>query len=307
MDLEHDAEWEIAQTLSFVYARNAMVATLTIVLLEYFQLFELESVYIWSSKWTPSKVLFVISRYLPLVYATLWVYWNSAPPDTSTFTCRSLFGASTATLIVGTLCADAVLYLRLRAVSKNARVTGIVLAINYTVVAVLCLAGLALFLYSEKFIPSPNLLPLTTCFHVGTEHTVLWMTICYGALLYSSLFTTTLSLWYGLKLFFAIRPMPPSTLVKIFYQDGAVYFVCISTISLVNAGIALFAPLQFRFLLPGAQGMVHSVLAVRMVLHIREVGQGTVGESIISTQDLSARSASNLRVEVNRKRNISFG
>jgi hypothetical protein len=41
--------------------------------------------------------------------------------------------------------------------------------------------------------------------------------------------TTTLALWYGAKLYYDMRPVPVSTLVKIIYQDGAIYFVCIAS------------------------------------------------------------------------------
>ncbi|KAH6906612.1 hypothetical protein BKA70DRAFT_1286412 [Coprinopsis sp. MPI-PUGE-AT-0042] len=269
-------DFQVAQTLSLVYTRYALVASMTIIVLEYFELLELEKLLIWPSKWSLTKILFVASRYLPFGFVTLYVYYNSALPSTSPKECHILFGLAAGTLVIAGLCADAVLYLRLYALSKQARLTKVVLLVNFAVVTVLCVMGIALFLRSETYIPSPNLLPLTTCFHRASKMTTLWLTIAYGALLYSSLFTTTLSLWYGIRLYLAMRPMPPSTLIKIFHRDGAVYFFCISTISLANAFLALFAPLQYRYLLSGAQGVVHSVLATRMILHLREIAQDTM-------------------------------
>ncbi|KAH6885687.1 hypothetical protein BKA70DRAFT_113043 [Coprinopsis sp. MPI-PUGE-AT-0042] len=270
-------EWHVTQTLSLVYTRNAMVASMTIILLEYFQLLDLETRVIWSSKWGLPKMLFLASRYLPFVFVPIWISFNAAPIFTSVNTCRILFDVATITLIIACLCADAVLYLRLYALSKQTRIMKIILTANYSVVGVLCIAGITLFLCSQTFVPSPNLLPLTTCFSLYAPATARWATVCYGSLLYSSLFTTSLSLWYGVKLYLSMRPMPSSALIKIFHRDGAVYFICIATISLANGFIALSAPPQYLYLLSVAQGMVHSTLATRMVLHLREVAlQDTV-------------------------------
>jgi hypothetical protein len=39
----------------------------------------------------------------------------------------------------------------------------------------------------------------------------------------------TLSLWYGVTLFWSVSPVPSAfMLVKIFYLDGALYFVAIT-------------------------------------------------------------------------------
>ncbi|KAH6906613.1 hypothetical protein BKA70DRAFT_1286418 [Coprinopsis sp. MPI-PUGE-AT-0042] len=282
--------WKVTQTLSLVYARYAIAPTMTIVVLEYLQLLDLEQSLIWPSKWTLSKALFLANRYLPFWFVTIFLYYNSAPNSTSPTTCRTLFSVATVGMIIAALCADAVLYLRLYALSKQARVTKIVLITNYTLVGIVCVVGIGLFLPSETFVPSPNLLPQTPCFHWGNKATTIWLTVCYGALLYSSLFTTALSLWYGVKLYLSMRPMPPSTLIKIFHRDGAIYFVCIATISLVNAFIARVAPLQYRYLLSTTQGMVHSVLAARMILHLREVAR----------QDVPIHSRSSTRVLMGR-------
>ncbi|KAH6890157.1 hypothetical protein BKA70DRAFT_1328617 [Coprinopsis sp. MPI-PUGE-AT-0042] len=147
---------------------------------------------IWPSKWTLSKALFLANRYLPFWFVTIFLYFG---------------------MIIAALCADAVLYLRLYALSKQGSWFGIV-----------CVVGIGLFLPSETFVPSPNLLPQTPCFHWGNKATTIWLTVCYGALLYSSLL--------------------PS--IKIFHRDGAIYFVCIATISLVNAFIARVAPVCYN-------------------------------------------------------------
>ncbi|KAH6906605.1 hypothetical protein BKA70DRAFT_1563459 [Coprinopsis sp. MPI-PUGE-AT-0042] len=270
----NDVRWQVAQTLSFVYTRYALVVALTVVLLEYFQLIEAEKTLVWPLKWSIFKFLFVINRYLPLIYASLWVVYVSAPASTSVSTCQVLFDVPTVFLVIGMLCADAVFYFRLYALSQQSRTMMIVLIANYLLVSLSCSVCIAFWIRSQSFVPSPHLLPLTTCFRYGT--TAIWSTIVYGALLYNSFFTTALALWYGIKLYYNLRPVPVGTLIKIIYRDGATYFVCIATISLANAFITFFPPIQYRLLLASGQAMVHNVLATRMILHLREVAEETL-------------------------------
>ncbi|KAH6890158.1 hypothetical protein BKA70DRAFT_1328626 [Coprinopsis sp. MPI-PUGE-AT-0042] len=157
---------------------------MTIIVLEYFELLELEKLLIWPSKWSLTRSSSSQADISPLGCYSLH---NSALPSTSPKECHILFGLAAGTLVIAGLCADAVLYLRLYALSKQARLTKVVLLVNFAVVTVLCVMGIALFLRSETYIPSPNLLPLTTCFHRASKMTTLWLTIAYGALLYSSL------------------------------------------------------------------------------------------------------------------------
>jgi hypothetical protein len=37
----------------------------------------------------------------------------------------------------------------------------------------------------------------------------------------------SLSVWYGVRLYLTVRPLPLTGLVKIFYRDGVLYFVII--------------------------------------------------------------------------------
>ena len=75
-----------------------------------------------------------------------------------------------------------------------------------------------------------------------------------------------LSLWYGIRLYWSMRPLPSGlVLVKIFYVDGAFYFIAITgnfyglgcwsvvlmnptAFSVANIIVSLYAPVCTRFL-----------------------------------------------------------
>ncbi|KAH6901425.1 hypothetical protein BKA70DRAFT_1436152 [Coprinopsis sp. MPI-PUGE-AT-0042] len=270
------------QATSFLTAQseqNTIVTSMTILILEYFEHFELERTLIWKSRWNVCKCLFLASRYLPFVFVAGWLYYSAAPGSTSPEDCRILYVIATIFMILGSLCADAVLYLRIHALSMHSRSMKTILGMNYAVVALLCFATIPFFLRAQTFVPSPDLLSLTSCFGISAKGPSHWVLACYGGLLYSSIFTMALSLWYGVQLYLSLHPTPGRfVLVKIFYIDGAFYFLFIAVMSTANILVALLAPSQFRYLLSNPQAVAHCVLATRMILHLRQVARVSLVE-----------------------------
>ncbi|KAF8987646.1 hypothetical protein BDQ17DRAFT_1370875 [Cyathus striatus] len=60
-----------------------------------------------------------------------------------------------------------------------------------------------------------------------------------------------------------------SHLTRVVYRDGAVYYIYIFIFSLANITVGLKLP-QYAVLLAIPQRAVHSVLACRVVLHVRK-------------------------------------
>ncbi|KAH6912011.1 hypothetical protein BKA70DRAFT_1266213 [Coprinopsis sp. MPI-PUGE-AT-0042] len=182
-------------------------------------------------------------------------------------------------MTLGSLCADAVLYLRVHALSVHSNSMKKVLVMNYAVVALVCFATIPFFLRAQKFVPSPGLSSLTGCFGISLKGPSHWLIACYAAMLYSSIFTMALSLWYGMNLYLSLHPTPGRfVLVKIFYIDGAFYFLFIAAMSTANILVALLAPSQYRYLLTNPQGVAHCLLAARMILHLRQVARVSLVE-----------------------------
>ncbi|KAH6887804.1 hypothetical protein BKA70DRAFT_70597 [Coprinopsis sp. MPI-PUGE-AT-0042] len=271
--------------LSLLYSRFTIMSTLVVATLEYFQLFDAEKKYMWSTQWQPAKILFFGSRYLPFVYMPLFMFTSFAQGDYSPENCRNVFALATAILIFSILVADAVLYLRLYALSKNDRIARLVLVSNYIGVSIGCIVGIALFLKAQNWITPPTMAGPISCFGLVGKATRFGATLCYGALLWSSMFTMSLSVWYGVRMYLAIRPMPLTGLVKIFYQDGILYFVIIGLLSLTNAFMSLSQGPRtyYAYILATPQAASHSIVVARMLLHLRGVAddelKGTVRSS----------------------------
>ncbi|KAH6887800.1 hypothetical protein BKA70DRAFT_1332469 [Coprinopsis sp. MPI-PUGE-AT-0042] len=263
----------VTVVLSLLYSRFTIMSTLVVATLEYFQLFDAEQKYMWPTQWHPTKILFFASRYLPFVYMPFFMFTSFAQGDYSPDTCRNIFAVGTVTLIFSVLVADAVLYLRLYALSKSDRIARLVLVSNYIGVAIGCTVGIVLFLKAQNWITPPTMAGPISCFGLVGKATRFGATLCYGALLWSSMFTMSLSVWYGVRLYLTIRPMPLTGLVKIFYRDGVLYFVIIGLLSLTNAFMSLSQGPRtyYAYILATPQAASHSIVVARMILHLRGV------------------------------------
>ncbi|KAF5337893.1 hypothetical protein D9611_014777 [Ephemerocybe angulata] len=61
-----------------------------------------------------------------------------------------------------------------------------------------------------------------------------------------------------------------SNLLKLFYRDGILYFLCLSGLATANIVASFVASASYKFLLLETQVLLHSVLSTRMLLHLRK-------------------------------------
>ncbi|KAH6902696.1 hypothetical protein BKA70DRAFT_1304251 [Coprinopsis sp. MPI-PUGE-AT-0042] len=254
----------ISQYISSTYT-NVSCACLTLLALEYLQTLGIEISLLWPTPWTPVK----ISTFVALA---VLAFYNDAPPYVSPKACQILFSAP-----------SILLYIRLYALSGRQRCMKIFLTVHISVIVVICLTCFALYLSRHRWITSPYP-SIQSCVGqtLGSGRFVL---ICYATLLYSSLFTAALSLWFALRMYWIT---PNSRLMNIFYRDGAFYFVTIAVMSITNAIVAMVAPVRSGFYsvyFGRPQGVAHNVLAARMVLHLHETALDDMGFSV----DLDSR------------------
>ncbi|KAH6903079.1 hypothetical protein BKA70DRAFT_1111303 [Coprinopsis sp. MPI-PUGE-AT-0042] len=258
----------ISSTYTNVRSNSCSVASLTVLILECVQTFELERELIWALKWNHIELMYLFNRYFPLAVLSVLVYYNSTPPYLSPSACQMLFSIPSMGIAVCILVADVLLYLRLYALSQRTKLIKLFLIVNATAVIAICMIFFSLYLSSYEFIESPYP-QLTGCLGLthGASHYIL---ICYSALFYSSIVTMVLSLYYGLRLYWNSRQ---SRLIQILYRDGAFYFITIALMSIANGVVAMAARSRYRFLLAAPQGVAHNILAARMILHLRETAR----------------------------------
>ncbi|TFK20540.1 hypothetical protein FA15DRAFT_673388 [Coprinopsis marcescibilis] len=264
------------QIASSLLANYFNVASLVVLTLEYFQTVGQEAKLIWPTQWSYVKVIFILNRYLPLALVPPIIYYNVAPLLPA-LTCKLLFTVPAIGIACSILVADALLYIRIYAVSGRSTIMRNILVANALCVFGLALGPWAFYLIKTVFIDSP-FPELSGCF--GSEPGPVYLVmVTFGSLLYSTIVTAALFVFYAVRLSRTSRANP---LLKVLYIDGALYFISIAALSIINGLVAVLAPDRYRFLLAIPQAVFHNILAARMVLDIREAARTDMGFRSVS-------------------------
>ncbi|EAU81680.1 hypothetical protein CC1G_02696 [Coprinopsis cinerea okayama7 len=265
-NFENDAEfyeWFIGSLTRVLQLKYVAVGVLTYIVSEYFATLEAEVKYIWGSKWTPVKVLFFVIRYIGFVDLPLTIIWNEAtglPP----VACHGIFGTTSLICNLVTVLAEAILFLRVHALSKRSRKVGIYLATHFIISHIFTFSLFFVFVDSLKFGPATPGMP---CFPLESKMDQLIGT--FGVILLNQVVLTALSFYFAIKHFKDTQ----SPLTTTLYHDGIFYFILMAGVTISNFILSFTMPPEHKFLLAPIQRALHATLSVRIILRMRASAQ----------------------------------
>ncbi|TEB31402.1 hypothetical protein FA13DRAFT_365468 [Coprinellus micaceus] len=246
------------------------VASLTFVVAEIWHSLPDEVSLVWHSKWSMGKTLFLLSRYLGFFDISVAIYYTSAANGVKL--CERLFAAGSTLQVVGVALAETILYLRVFALSAKSFRLGVLLAILFVGFHTATLVFLTKFIQSLEYVKSPAP-TIIGCFPVKMSTKDL--SIITALVMSSEVVILAMTIWLVLAKFKRSK----SRLVTLMYRDGLVYFVLLTAISAGNMICYFVAPPGYSFLLITPQRALHSILATRMVLHLRKMYGPSVDET----------------------------
>lgn len=243
---------------------SASLATLTLLVLEAFQMVDLEVELIWqATRWGWLKGLYVASRAVPIIlllFSAIPFGLRNPTPKV----CDGVTGTAMLGVAVSIILAEAILCLRIYALSGCRRWVRIFLYLHATFVFMGALVPVSLFMKQVSWGPSEYPENPYGCYIRTTKN--LFAAVSYGILLYSGLVMMGLSTYFGVRNYWEIRDSP---LIKVFYRDGTFYFMILAGMAIANGLASLLLPVGYQFLLGPLQAGVHSVVVTRMVLHVK--------------------------------------
>ncbi|KAF9035628.1 hypothetical protein BJ165DRAFT_1533609 [Panaeolus papilionaceus] len=205
------------------------------------------------------KVLFLVQRYMPFadsVFLVLYLkFSNNMDP------LRFL-------MVIGTALSEIILTLRVWAVWRRAKWLTIMLPIGFAAFWLPNLAFIYKFSISLKFIELPWQLTGAQCFLVSADR-ILYL--CYVNLLIWDGITLILIAIPGYKLY---RTGGGSSLVTTTFRDGAIFYLYLFILSVINIIVIQGLPDGYGNMLTIMERCVHSCLTSRVLLHIREHARG---------------------------------
>ncbi|TEB31415.1 hypothetical protein FA13DRAFT_1732855 [Coprinellus micaceus] len=264
-------------------------ASISLVAVEILHSLPEEVALIWKSEWNTGKILFLLSRYLVFFDASIALYYTSTANTVKL--CEPLFAAGSSLTVVGVTLAEIILYLRVFALSGRSRWVAALLVTCFVGFHGTTFVFLARFIQSLEYAQSP-IPTIVGCLPVKASAKDL--SIVFVLIMASEIVILIITLW----LIFSKFRQSKNRLVTLFYRDGLVYFVLLTAISAGNIICNLVAPPGYSYLLATPQRALHSILATRMVLHIRNVHGKTTNEtSAIPLSDIGYAVRVNVRVD----------
>jgi len=234
------------------------IASITIMAFDWLLTLNMEFALIWNTKWNWTKVLYIITRYMPFADTSLVMYhqFRTTLPQPS---CKSIFDTTAFMFVAGMAIAELVFTLRTCAVwGKAKKLTWIVLS---AYVATWSTIFIVLGFYIK------NLTHEATPLGCILKPSNAILSVAFVVLM---AYDAALLILMVIRAVAAFRSGGDSQLMRVVYSDGIIYYAYIFTLSLLNVLVITKLPTDYETLLLMLERVVHSALACRVVLHIRQ-------------------------------------
>ncbi|KAJ7726574.1 hypothetical protein DFH07DRAFT_852729, partial [Mycena maculata] len=236
-------------------------ASTTILFFDYFLTLALEVSLIWPSKWSLTKILYFLSRYMPFIDVPVNIYYLT--PSVSLPHCAQLNTAIATGNVFGIAVAEAIFVLRTYALSGRRRKVLFIFGTLYSLCVVAAGTMVGSFLRNMIYSPPPPGIP--GCNLTGGPFILVGLSFIIVLLNETALMIYTLWIWYK------TYRHTESPILATLYRDGISYYVFICLGSAANVAILIAAQPELRELLNTFLRVLHSILSTRALLNVREI------------------------------------
>ncbi|KAF9781697.1 hypothetical protein BJ322DRAFT_1161529 [Thelephora terrestris] len=249
---------EHRQIVDIVYIVSAAILLYDLILT-----LHLEISLVWFSRWNYTKVLYLLTRYIPFAANGLILYSHLSSGASATI-CSNSFHAAGWLYLAGLDLAEVILAIRTWACWGRNKWVGIGLALWTLCCQVPSVIFWYKFLASLRFGSPVASMQLNNCFVVDSNRFlwVDWLVFLLGegvALILMVIFAYRTS-----------REGNNTPLVKLIYRDGIIFYVYLFCVTSINISLTLTLDNAFVALVSPVQSAIHSVLTTRIILNIRE-------------------------------------
>ncbi|GJE95937.1 hypothetical protein PsYK624_121290 [Phanerochaete sordida] len=261
------------------------VIACTLMLYDYLLTFNGELTLIWPSSWSAIKILFLLTRYAPIIDITI-VIWQLVKPDMSAHDCSFVYQSTGWLLLSGILIAEIILMLRTWAVFEQRRSVAIFLVVWTVVTWAPNMTSLGIFLKSLRYGPLPEQVqhtPGSGC-HVTDGSPIVFL--CWVLLMVFEAAILGMMIYKAWKNYRADRD---SAVFRTVFRDGTVFYLYLFTLSTANVIVIVTASADLINLLSLPERMLHSILTARIILSLRRLGSKS--ELGLSTFSAGVRNA----------------
>jgi len=267
------------------------VATAALLIYDYFLTFDSEVSLVWPAPWGLGKILFLLTRYLPRIDTAIVLYHN-LKPRLNPGACVLAYKGTGWMFVFDIAIAEVIMSLRTWAIWNKDRRVGIGLAILFCSMLTAACVLFSPFVKSLTFAPAPNP-AIVGCFMTGGNH-MLSAVYVLLTVFETSIFILTLlkgarirtpcekqsNVLVNFKCRIALRYGRASYVAATLYRDGIIYYFYLFVITISNiVALSMAPPVYATGILSLFQRGMHSLLAVRIILHLREANARTANRT----------------------------
>jgi hypothetical protein len=244
--------------VDYVYVSGA-----ALLIYDYLLILPLEINLVWSSPWTYTKILYLLTRYIPLGGKAFALH-NQLFLGVHIETCRIFWHIMLWLYVLGVIFAECIISLRTWAIWRRDRNVGIGLLL-------LMLSNLIVqFIFMHLFVQSTEFIPQYPGFRgcaIASSNNIIWVN--FVALSVVQFVVLVLMVVSGIREY---RSGDINKISKIIHRDGILFNVCLLLLTTANA-VFMPALLDLSNLFVGLEDVAYSVLTCRIVINIRDASQ----------------------------------
>ncbi|KAH9479739.1 hypothetical protein JR316_0008334 [Psilocybe cubensis] len=243
---------------------------------------------VWKKPWNLLKAIYLFQRYIVVLDCILALYRHVGSEMTDT-KCNRLKPAVMSAMVLGTLTSEAILTIRVWAIWDRHQQLGAFLCLVAVAVWAPGIVTLYLFFADLRYAPAPIYEGFRGCFPMKTSRYIIWwwaalciwdfgeQQICYCmdhmALANRPFNIPTVCLALVLKPavhFFRSNMRSRLPLSLVVYRDGILFYIFLFLCSLLNVVSYAAFPLALRIMGTSLTRCLHSMLASRALLQMRQ-------------------------------------
>ncbi|KAJ6550027.1 hypothetical protein B0H19DRAFT_1160263 [Mycena capillaripes] len=221
--------------------------------------------FVWKSRWSPIKCLYLWARYSPFIDTALAVHIRTQSFVDPT-TCHIVTSFVRIFAVVGTIITELILTIRTYALYEKS--LGLLLFLAAMWFAIGGINIWALIKWTELLSQVAGS-PAHSC---NLDSTGNIGVVCYFSLLVGETVVVLLTVWKGIRTFWLSRSIyRHSQLLTTFYRDGIMFYVAIFVILVVDVSLETQTPAGLKFIADSPLRVMQSILSCHLVLHARAV------------------------------------
>jgi len=239
-----------------------LVASTALLIYDYLLTIYAEVRLVWFSHWTCMKVLFFLTRYIPMI--NIYILRNQLSTGNRPDICSEGVSVGAWFLLAGVIFAEAILMIRTWAVWRRDWRIGIFLV----TILIGCFVSLSINCnqFSKSLAPaSPPYDGFRGCLYLDRPKSLIQALITLAVMD---------AVVLGLMMISAIEACKScnnNEFLNVVHRDAILFYLYMLICSTASAIVAHFWPVTLMDLLVPLQGAVHSILVCRIVLNIRSV------------------------------------